>query len=260
MSGKRAYGGHEMNENEISLRLAGSKNTGNGESSSKGLSGIKSDTSISHKVSFESERSPQPGNNVFLEQMLRSLMENKTLPKFQFERRIDAVISLFIPGILSQRYGGNVRHVVPEFPIKKEVNNQSRNADYLLFQSGGIPESGSWIMAELKTDDNSVETEQLELYKSALVRGMEQMLNDIMLIRNATKMAAKYDALLKRLDGLPAELPLKIVYFLLTDNDVSYLQKEYPEIDFIDKKELMDYVPDTFAKEWKMFKDIVLNG
>ena len=64
----------------------------------------------------------------FIVRLFEMLTAHKRLPKYQFERRIDGIISLFLPGILRQVKGWNVELVVPEFPLKKALNNQSTSA------------------------------------------------------------------------------------------------------------------------------------
>lgn len=258
LSGTYAYGGHNMSDSEISRVISSLLN--DTLETPKFLSSPKAPakSSLRFPSEYSANEASTPESVNFLEQMLETLMYNKSLPKFQFERRIDAVISQFLPQILSQYYGGSVVHVVPEFPIKKDGNNLSRNADYLLFKRGGIPSDESWIMAELKTDDNSISYQQLSLYQTAMKKGMNAMISDIENIRNASAMKSKYDELLKRLDKYPPDRPLKVVYVMIIDNDAEQYRAQYPRIDFLGRGELKLFTPDKFADEWKMFREIVL--
>jgi hypothetical protein len=67
----------------------------------------------------------------FLQDLMASMAINKALPKYQFERRVDAMLALFLPGIFSNLLKWKVSTVVPEFPIKSLDNNQTTNVDYL---------------------------------------------------------------------------------------------------------------------------------
>lgn len=260
LSGTYAYGGHNMSDSEISRVISTVLNDtlATPEIVSASRVAPKSKHMIASIHSGEEAATPESDN--FLEQMLKTLMHNKSLPKFQFERRIDAVISQFLPQILSQYYGGSVVHVVPEFPIKKDGNNQSKNADYLLFNRGESPSDGSWIIAELKTDDNSINYDQLSLYQNAMEKGMNAMIKDIEDIRNASAMKSKYDELLNRLDKFPPDLPLKIVYVMIIESDTEHYRAQYPGFDFLGWEELKQFTPDKFADEWKMFREIVLGA
>ena len=54
-------------------------------------------------------------------------------PSYQLERRADIFFALYLPGIIQRALGVKVdARMIPEFPIKREDNNQSTKVDYFL--------------------------------------------------------------------------------------------------------------------------------
>jgi hypothetical protein len=143
----------------------------------------------------------------FIEQLFAQMALDKALPKYQFERRVDAFLAILLPDLLAQTFGGDVSYVVPEFPIKKPGNNQSTNVDHVYFDH-----RGRWLFVEIKTDRDSESDGQVGTYLSAIARGMPALVADIHDIRAATVKRAKYDMLLERLAGYPLDLPIELVY------------------------------------------------
>ncbi len=260
MRGTRAYGGHELDEHEIAMKLLQSQSL---EKRTKIIpvqepvseNGFRSSSDDSFYTRIFTNESGS-----FFEHLLLLLMKNKEIPKYQFERRIDTILEQFLPDIISQRYGGKVEFVAPEFPIKKDENNQGNNADFLLYQNN-VNNEGFWIMAELKTDDDSIRIDQLELYRSALAKGMKAMIDDVTTIRNsAYGRMHKYDVLLNRLAQYESDNPLKIVYIILTQSNASYYKKQYPEFDFIGVEELKQFVPQSYENEWEIMRRVVIEN
>ncbi|MBK6536882.1 MAG: hypothetical protein IPG09_03595 [Ignavibacteria bacterium] len=100
---------------------------------------------------------------IFMHDLFESLIRNKDIPKYQFERRIDTILELLLPDFLSKHFDAIVEFAAPEFPIKKEDNNQSTNVDYL-FHATSDNLDKKWIMVELKTDRDSLHSNQIETY------------------------------------------------------------------------------------------------
>lgn len=191
----------------------------------------------------------------FLEEVFRTLIDNKALPKYQFERRVDIFLSVFLPEALSRLLGGDVRIVAPEFPLKKADNNQSTNVDYVLFKHAERPEEERWIFLELKTDRASVDQGQVDIYHEAIRVGMSSLLRDLNAIRDATKAGAKYDALLARFKGLPADRPIDLIYLAPSGNLNLNLRGvgRALTLDTLANLEL-----ERHAAEWRLFRERVL--
>ena len=150
----------------------------------------------------------------FLETVLDVMVEDKALPKYRFEPLAAIFLAPFLPRILEHFYGGEIQHVVPEFPLKKRDSYQSTNVDFLLVRRA--QEECFWILFELKTDVGSVNRPQLETYCRALNGGMMNMVADLHEIRERSKKKKKYDVLLERLgrgaEGLQGCDQVRLVY------------------------------------------------
>ena len=147
----------------------------------------------------------------FLTDVFDVLVANKRLPKYQFERRVDVFVNLFLPDVLGALSGGTYQLVVPEFPLKKDDNHQSTNVDYLLFHT--TPEGReTWVFLELKTAAGSIGHEQLDIYLRSVARGMPALMSDLPLLRERTKARAEYAELALRLAALPHDRPIEIIY------------------------------------------------
>jgi hypothetical protein len=149
----------------------------------------------------------------FMLSLLQSLARNRAIPKYALERRVDALIAEFLPDILASLMGWEVEVVTPEFPLRKPDSNQSTNVDYLLFRRSVAGQAnGAWVFFELKTDDLSIRQPQLDTYRTAVGRGMPELLKELGRIVGATNRATKYGELLRRLDGFPSDRPIEVVY------------------------------------------------
>lgn len=190
----------------------------------------------------------------FLIRLLETMVEDKALPKYQFERRVDTIISLFLPSILKKMYGWRTVAVVPEFPLKKANNNQTTNADHLLFRHRDDfhGTADAWVMFELKTDTASCSDEQLSIYLSALDRGMPQLLRDLDVIAEASTARQKYAALRDRMLRYPADRPIELLY--LAPCRISATDPRVRSVTFKDLEKLQ---LDDFPEAWKLFRSIV---
>ena len=190
----------------------------------------------------------------FLRDLLASMAANKVLPKYQFERRVDAMLALFLPGIFQELYGWNAEVVVPEFPIKKANNNQTTNVDYLLFRKGEAGHPAAWIFFELKTDSGSYSGSQLAIYQRARERGMAALRDDLNRVLAATQAKAKYRELLRRIDRYPVDTPIEIVYLLPGKPPA----RETEKVHLIGFQDLEGVELSAYSDAWKLFKQEIL--
>jgi len=124
---------------------------------------------------------------------INSIFDNldtwRNLPAYQLERRADVFFSIYLPDILSQKFGVEIEGVIPEFPIRvgtihhKEEINKSFKVDYLARASDGK----SIIFVELKTDESSRRDKQDWYLERAKQVGMVELLEGIRKIHKATK-------------------------------------------------------------------------
>ena len=112
---------------------------------------------------------------------LTSLLERlklwRHLPAYQLERRVDALFSLVLPEIVNKEFKlgqSKVLEVIPEFPLHKglilsdaadnnKTDNRSRKVDFAVFAA----EPKQIFLVELKTDNNSINCEQLKDMEAA---------------------------------------------------------------------------------------------
>lgn len=190
----------------------------------------------------------------YLASVFRMLAAFKALPKYQFERRVDALLTVFLPELLSRMLGGEVQVVAPEMPIKKPNSNQSTNIDYLLFRrgAGANPNDDRWLFFELKTDPASIRDEQLAIYMRARTRGMGALLKDLDAIRGTTAAKAKYAALHALIAPFPVDVPIEII--LLAPNRV-----EHPAIHSITFRDLAKLEHSGHPAEWQLFRELLID-
>jgi hypothetical protein len=208
-----------------------------------------------NSVVVVSGKSAQPdAYSSFLTDLFSSLVINKRLPKYQFERRVDAIIAMFLPGIFKAWRDWDVEMVVPEFPLKKAANNQSTNTDSLWFRHGNKSKTtDAWIFFELKTDSASCNDEQLSIYRSAMDKGMPQLLNDLAAITAASSSRPKYEALRQRLAHLPVDCPIELVY--LSPGRIDCEDPRVLPLTFLDLEKMSLA---TYPLAWDLFRSIVL--
>ena len=150
---------------------------------------------------------------------INSIFDNldtwRNLPAYQLERRADIFFSIYLPDILSQKFGVGIEGVIPEFPIrvgtihhKKEIN-KSFKIDYLAKAS----DAKTIIFVELKTDEASRRDKQDWYLERAKQVGMVELLEGVRKIHKATNSKKKYEYLLGILQDMG---------FLVLDNSGAF--------------------------------------
>ena len=99
------------------------------------------------------------------------------LPAYQLERRADTFFALFLPEVLRAHFSVKIDPtLIPEFPIKKSENNQSKNVDYFALSQ----DRKRAFLIELKTDmgslDRKREQDRICLLKD---KTMTQIVDDL---------------------------------------------------------------------------------
>ena len=126
------------------------------------------------------------------------------LPTYQLERRADIFFGLFLPVVLNEHLASPDDTIqpclIPEFPIRKDETRRSYKADYLAVSTRRTHA----FLVELKTDMNSLDTEQLCHFQRAVDRGLAEILRDVRFIAGAREPWArkKYFHLLKAIARL----------------------------------------------------------
>jgi hypothetical protein len=208
--------------------------------------------------------------DAFLAKALQRLISNKKLPKYQFERAVDAFLGVFLPEIVGLGIGERARVslVAQEFPLKRPDDNRSTNVDYVLFSdaAGERP----WIFLELKTDPSSMKDSQALVYANRLIdTPMSELFDEMKHIMKATNKVAKYQSLVERFRGYePPPGKVRVVY--LTPNETSATQllpkTTAPELvaafdsilTTLSFEGLRELRLKTYPKTWVLFRDAVV--
>ena len=259
LMGTRKYSGHELNiaaaETQVLLArgAVGTATRGAGIAPPPPMEEPRASTTImgARMLLPVAVSVTRPPTQTFLTAVLSMLAEFKDLPKYQFERRVDAFLAAFLPEILSRHLGGEVCLVAPEMPIKKPDDNQSTNIDYLMFRRADRTIDERFIFFELKTDALSLSKTQLDIYQRARERGMPALLRDLQSIRKRTKAGAKYDALAVRLAQFPADRPIEIVV-------LAPIAVNHPSVHSLTFRDLAAIELTGHAAEWRLFRDLVI--
>ncbi len=98
-------------------------------------------------------------------------------PAFSLEPRSEVLFALFLPTVLkeSKCVGVEVKpQIIPQFPLKKENNNQSVKVDFFALSKDGERA----FLIELKTDMASIRKKQSCYLKEAQKRGISSIMDD----------------------------------------------------------------------------------
>jgi hypothetical protein len=151
-----------------------------------------------------------------LQQIFDNLTEWRPLPGYSVERRLDLLLSPYLPRFLSAQMGAPVEVVAAEFPIPKRSaggatdDNLHISADFLCLRRSDPP---AWILVELKTDAGSRRGEQDRAYRLAAGRedAMGRLLKDLQAAKSSSKHWPGYSKLIwkvKRTDSRTQEVEL----------------------------------------------------
>jgi hypothetical protein len=78
----------------------------------------------------------EPGEDSFLEVLMRHIMDQVKIPKVQVERVIGPILGMFIAKVLSAKLNDRMEMICAEFPLRKAPeSNQSTNIDWLLYST-----------------------------------------------------------------------------------------------------------------------------
>ncbi len=137
--------------------------------------------------------------------LFQNLDDFRQLPAYQLERRADIFFSLYLAEALSAKTGEKIKpEFIPEFPVRKGTidqespSNQSIKIDYICFTE----DLTKAYLVELKTDQRSVNEEQLNYLQATKNASMFLLVEGIQKIFKATKEKKKYVSLFKLLEQI----------------------------------------------------------
>lgn len=184
-----------------------------------------------------------------IEEVFENLQKWRNLPKYRFEERIDIFLSVYLKEILTanieelQDKKHEIIEIIPQFPIKKELNNQSDNTDYAVFVKDIKDGKIELYLIELKTDKGSINRKQIKYYERVQNKETVEILQEIIQkIKPNSDKKEKYNHLLcllqkkeiteEKLKGTP-----KIIYMLPNIDEEKDKQKKLWERIEENKKE-----------------------
>lgn len=191
-------------------------------------------------------------NKRFLEDLFKLLINNKSIPNYQAERRIDIFINYFLERILSEYLKEKVDFICPEFPLKNKDNNRSTKLDYLCKTQNEI------VFVELKTDTASFKESQACLYFET---SWNKCKGDLPLIKSNSNYKAKYDNLINLVNSVSflSEPTIKVIY-IAPLKDIE--QSPFKEINVTTRVSLSDLKIELSSDEiiaWEFIKTLDLN-
>ena len=143
---------------------------------------------------------------------LKTLDEWRHLPDYQLERRVDVFFGLLLPAIVKDAFGLKCEPetVIPEFPLHKGLiinppeenteDNQSVKVDFAVFCRA--PEEKRIVLVELKTDNKSIDIDQLNRMEKAKIAGADKLLRGVVECARHSKNLRKYAHLIWKLHEL----------------------------------------------------------
>lgn len=197
-------------------------------------------------------------NKNFLNRLLVELNDLNNTPKFQFERAISPLLTIFIKDIINKKFEARVTVTIPEFPLKKGLNNQSTNIDWLLIDETNF----TLYCVELKTDNYSISNKQIERYFAikdiVSNKGASFLFEQINKIAPHSVRKEKYKRLLEKIDSQTIDFSVfknfKIIY-LVPDNSI--LNDE--RVIRINLSELPMDISTEYKEEWRKINDFLIS-
>ncbi len=129
----------------------------------------------------------------FVKLLVKSIVENKKMPKVQVEREISPILEIFLESFINELAknhkidNGTYKFIAPEFPLSTELeNDQSFNIDFLMENDKTL------YLVELKTDSSSFHHKQLTRYENVMKKTPEELFEFLKKLENK-----KYKNLLK---------------------------------------------------------------
>lgn len=144
-----------------------------------------------------------------------TLNDWRHLPAYQLERRVDVFFGLLLPEIVEAEFGIERKYleVIPEFPLRKgtlaefslntgrpdtsEKDNRSTKVDFAVFSRD--PKKQRLVIVELKTDNKSIDPDQLKRMEKARNAGLKELLRGVVRCACRSPEKRKYAQLIWKL-------------------------------------------------------------
>ena len=171
-----------------------------------------------------------------IDDLFNQLDEWKQLPGYQLERRADIFFAIHLKEILEDNIKTKIDHIIPEFPLRigtiyPNINhkkpNQSYKVDYVAISNF----AKKVYFIELKTDMSSITDNQFKYLLEAKKKGIEELLNGVEQIYNATKAKKKYSKLKSHLSNFVLnDFEIEIIYILSKNTTKDAISITFDEI------------------------------
>ena len=140
-----------------------------------------------------------------ISEVFRLLDEWRHLPAYQLERRVDVFFGLVLPEFFQNKFEVSTVTVIPEFPLNKKSiglsnHNQSARVDFSVFFTK--EKRNRVFLVELKTDDKSIDPEQLCIMEKAKDAKFRKLLSGVISAACASRERRKYAHLIWKLHEL----------------------------------------------------------
>jgi len=201
----------------------------------------------------------------FIDKLMKHILNGVNIPKVQVERAITPILSLFIESILSKyfecniEYSGEYKLISPEFPLKKEDNNQSSNVDYLLVNNS----KKVLVFFELKTDIGSLDKNQMNSYidyKMKISNFSCKILRDDLIKIQRSSSGSKYNYIVSNFDSIIEKFDIhKMCIVYLAPSPIVTQIRNTIGIDFVLAfKDLPEILNHNFSKYWIVIRENLL--
>lgn len=125
----------------------------------------------------------------------------KEYPNFKAEQRVDWILSMAIPILLEEKFKSRCKLILPEFPLRNGTvndnnSNRSNKIDYYC-----LLENEEHYLVELKTDSDSISSNQINYYKKVKEKIVYEILEGLMKIKDKSRSKDKYNSYIKPLIG-----------------------------------------------------------
>ena len=200
----------------------------------------------------------------FLRMLMDRILESHLIPKVQVERVVSPVLSLFIADVLTKTFEnheflrGIYELVCMEFPLKKPENMQSTNIDFLFVNQT----TSSTVFLEIKTDSDSLDRDQLEIYTK--LRDEVKEFGGGFLLRNLNEIANhsakgnKYSFLQKMIEPhkktIVGSSDLQIIYLVPHDIKLRLIAENRVDA-VLAYTDLPAHIDCEFKEEWSVIRE-----
>jgi hypothetical protein len=213
----------------------------------------------------------------FVEKLIKSIVNNRNMPKVQVEREFSPILEIFIESAMNELakkeviWEGEYRLIATEFPLhnqyplereKRGNDGQSVNIDFLLLNRT----RNFWVFVELKTDSTSFKPSQYHHYKDKVIdrrdiKNKGELLYDFLkCLPDWSDKKYKYDKYIEKIEERLTACGLKD-FSTLNDIKLIYiapkeLTKENPHRGYKGKKAIESLTTNSENEKFITFEDL----